>query len=85
MDIFCIIIYTYIYLYIFLYKKFFSELSVHVTYNKDFQYYTVCTIYTGCPILKIAPKYFFSKAFSEKMFQTKIVWIERGYKKVPLI
>jgi len=24
-------------------------------------------------LLKVAPKYFFSEAFSEKMFQTKVV------------
>jgi len=29
--------------------------------------------YTGYLILKVAPKYFFSEAFSEKMFQTKVV------------
>jgi len=34
-----------------------------------------------CPILKVAPKYFFSEAFSEKMFQTKVVWVEGGHKK----
>jgi len=27
-------------------------------------------------ILKVAPKYFFSKAFSGKMFRTKVVWVE---------
>jgi len=31
--------------------------------------------YTGCPILKVAPKYFF-EAFSEKMFQTKVVGLK---------
>jgi len=42
--------------------------------------------YTGCPILKIVPKYFFSEAFSEKMFQTKVVWIKgRHLKRVSLI
>jgi len=40
--------------------------------------------HTGCSILKIAPKYFFSEAFPEKMFQTKIVWIEGGHTRVPL-
>jgi len=57
------------------------------------QYYKYCTkdisinkvYYTRCPILKVAPKYFFSEAFSEKMFQTKIVWIEGRHKRVPLI
>jgi len=29
--------------------------------------------YTKCIILKVASKYFFSEAFSEKMFQTKVV------------
>jgi len=42
-------------------------------------------IYTGCSILKVAPKYFFSEAFSEKMFQTKVVWVEGGHKKISLI
>jgi len=42
-------------------------------------------IYAEYPILKVAPKYFFSEAFSEKMFQTKVVWVEGGCKKVPLI
>jgi len=37
---------------------------------------------TGCPILKVAPEYFFSEAFSEKMFRTKVVWVEKGYKRV---
>jgi len=39
-------------------------------------------IYTGCPILKVAPKYFFSEAFSEKMFRQKLFGSEgdmRGY------
>jgi len=40
-------------------------------------------IYTECPILKVAPKYFFSETFSEKMFQTKVVWVEGGHKRVP--
>jgi len=35
--------------------------------------------YTGCPILKVASKYFFSEAFSEKMFQTKVVWVEEVF------
>jgi len=29
------------------------------------------TLYTGCPILKVAPKYFFSEAFSEKNVSDK--------------
>jgi len=42
--------------------------------------FIVCT---GCPILKVTPKYFFSEAFSEKMFlikmfQIKVVWVKGG-------
>jgi len=55
-------------LYIFIYKKFFIG----------------TVIYIGCLILKVAPKYFFSEAFSEKMFQTKVVWVKGGGKMVPL-
>jgi len=36
-------------------------------------------------ILKVTPKYFFSEAFSEKMFQTKVVWVEEGHKRISLI
>jgi len=43
------------------------------------------TEHTGCPILKVAPEYFFNKAFSEKMFQTKVVWIKGEHKRVSLI
>jgi len=32
---------------------------------------------------KIAPKYFFSEAFLEKIFQIKVVWVEGGHKRVP--
>jgi len=35
--------------------------------------YNLELAYKECAILKVAPKYFFSKAFSEKMFQTKVV------------
>jgi len=38
-----------------------------------------------CPILKVAPKYLFSEAFSEKMFQIKVAWVEGGHKRVSLI
>jgi len=38
--------------------------------------------YTDYFILKVAQKYFFTKTFSEKMFQTKIVWVEGGHKRV---
>jgi len=41
--------------------------------------------YTGCLILKILSKYFFSEAFSEKMFQTKVVWVEGRHKSTDLI
>jgi len=41
--------------------------------------------HTRCPILKVAPKYFFSETFSEKMFQTKVVWVEGGHKRISLI
>jgi len=42
-------------------------------------------VYTECPILKVAPKDFFSKAFSEKMFQTKVIWVEEEHKRISLI
>jgi len=54
------------------------------TIYKYMRYVYVC-IYTGSPILKVALKYFFDKAFSEKMFQTKVVWVEGRHKRVPLI
>jgi len=41
-------------------------------------------LYTGFPILKVAPKYFFSEAFSEKIFQVKVVWVKGEHKKVSL-
>jgi len=44
--------------------------------------YMFIYIYAG-PILKIAPKYFFSEVFSKKIFQTKV--IEGGHKRVLLI
>jgi len=46
--------------------------------------YVRAYVCTGCPILKVAPKYFFSEAFLEKMFQTKVVWVEGGHKRVLL-
>jgi len=38
-------------------------------------YVYICYMYTytGCLILKVAPKYFFNEAFSKKMFQTKVI------------
>jgi len=41
------------------------------------------TLDIGHVISKVAPKYFFREGFSEKMFQTKVVWVEGEYKRVP--
>jgi len=36
-------------------------------------------------ILKVASKYFFSEALSEKLFQIKVVWVEGVHKRISLI
>jgi len=47
--------------------------------------YVYIYLYTGCPILNNALRFFKNYGRYKKMFQTKVVWLREGHKKVSLI